>query len=72
MNDQEFQEKLIEWIVKNVDAGLVPNDEGNSEALVYNMIKMAVFDNWEDHYRYLEEQDDFLKMLYKKYNRSLD
>ena len=50
MNEKEFKNKLVEWIVLNVDESDVPGDEGNGEGLVYNLVQLAI--NGKDYKRY--------------------
>jgi len=67
MEDLEFKEKLIEWIVRNIDANIVPNDEGSDEGIIYNMVQKAMFGDDQKYYDYSEECENFLKELFKKY-----
>jgi hypothetical protein len=62
---------LIErWIVRNVDAfQVVPVDEGNTEALVYNLVQLLRHGDSFKPYTYEPEQDKTVKALYKKYGR---
>jgi hypothetical protein len=60
------KDELIEWIIKNVDANVVPPDEGNGDALKFNMVYL-VLDGGKTRYQYLPEQDEQLRMLYEKY-----
>ena len=54
MNDQ--QRKIFErWIIQNVNASIVPIDEGNDEALMYNLIHLLRGDN--RLYEYQPDQD---------------
>jgi hypothetical protein len=36
----EERARFERWIINHVDASVVPADEGNSEALVYNLIHL--------------------------------
>ena len=60
-------EQLISWIVSNVKACDVPDDEGNETALLYNLVSLAV--NGRDYrpYAYLPEQDAFINRLIAKF-----
>ena len=60
-----MEDQLIEWIVKNVDESIVPMDEGNGDALVYNLVHLALGDGKK--YNYQPEQDDEIEGLMKKY-----
>lgn len=55
---------VIKWILENVDAGLVPTDEGNSEGLIYNCL-MAVMQK-EELFEYKPEQYKFIIELRKQ------
>lgn len=50
---------VINWILQNVDESVVPNDEGNGGALVYNLVHLAMKDGKEYHYG--PEQDEELE-----------
>jgi hypothetical protein len=70
MDNDEFKEKLIQWIVENIDAwDCVPDDEGNTEALIFNLIQLARFGRPCEFYSYEKWQDDDIKNLYNKYDR---
>jgi hypothetical protein len=43
------------WIIANVNTNVVPNDEGNSDALVFNLIHLLRGDG--ERYDYKPEQD---------------
>lgn len=60
-------EEIVQWIVKNVFDGVVPADEGNTDALVYNLIHLVIGDG--KFYLYLPEQDAEIKAIYQKYGR---
>lgn len=60
---------IIEWIIKNVTTNVVPGDEGNEEALVYNLVHLAAYGSGFRYYDYEPEQDAEIKSLYKKYGR---
>jgi len=60
---------IIEWIVKNVTSDVVPGDELNDEALVYNLVHLATYGEGFRHYDYEPEQDLEIESLYKKYER---
>ena len=47
------------WIMDNVDETVVPNDEGDKGALIYNLVHLLRGDGKK--YKYLSEQDDELK-----------
>ena len=52
---EDKKEEIIRWLVRNVDASLVPGDEGNTEALLYNLIHKVLEDG--KIYSYHKEQD---------------
>ena len=56
-------EQLISWIVTNVKACDVPEDEGNETALLYNLVSLAVYGRGYAPYAYLPEQDAFINRL---------
>lgn len=60
---------IIEWIIKNVSSDVVPADEGNGDALVYNLVHLAAYSSGFRHYDYEPEQDAEIKALYGKYGR---
>lgn len=47
--------KFEQWIVENVDETVVPLDEGNGDALAYNLLHLLLGDNQQ--YDYLPSQD---------------
>lgn len=53
--------KFEEWIIENIDETVVPNDEGNADALVYNLIHLLRGDNRK--YDYQPEQDKEIEFL---------
>ncbi len=51
-----WQRKLFEqWAIETIDETVVPGDEGNSQALVYNIVHLIRGDGLK--YNYLDEQD---------------
>jgi hypothetical protein len=60
---------IIEWIIKNVSSNVVPADEGNGDALVYNLVHLAAYGSGFNHYDYEPKQDAEIKALYEKYGR---
>jgi|WetSurSiteA1Bulk_404760.scaffolds.fasta_scaffold616298_1 hypothetical protein len=60
---------IIEWIVQNISADDVPGDEGNTEALIYNLVHLAKEGKNYHHYDYEPEQDLEIAFLYKLYDR---
>lgn len=62
MTDQE--RTLIErWIIENVNSDDVPSDEGNTEALVYNLVHKLREGKSYRRYRYEQDQDIELTSL---------
>ena len=57
MIELSLHEKKIfeQWVIENVDESLVPSDEGNGDALAYNLIHKILGDG--DRYDYLPTQD---------------
>lgn len=60
-------EIIIRWIVQNVDAWDVPMDEGNDEALKYNLIQLAKHGKEYTKYDYKPEQDQELRDYLERY-----
>jgi len=52
------KQELIEWIKENIDSTDIPNDEGNSDALIYNLVHLALDGKGYKKYKYLPEQDE--------------
>ena len=52
----EEKEKFEQWIIENVSDQDVPSDEGNTEALIYNLVHHVRGDN--KRYDYQWEQDE--------------
>lgn len=48
---------IVRWIIANVDADVVPNDEGNGDALAYNLVQLARHGPAHGRYRYRADQD---------------
>ena len=48
-------ELFSRWIIENVDEQVVPQDEGNGEALVYNLVHLLR--GTGNKYRYAQDQD---------------
>lgn len=51
--------KFERWVIENIDSSVVPGDEGNSEALVFNLVHAIRGDGEE--YDYSAHQDDEIK-----------
>ena len=57
LSDEDIT-RFAQWIIENVDDTLVPNDEGNGDALVYNIVQRLRFGKERaSRYTYLPEQD---------------
>lgn len=57
MTPQE-REIFERWIIDNVDETLVPGDEGNGDALLYNLMQRLRHGKGEEQlYNYLRGQD---------------
>ncbi len=69
MND--LQQMVIEhWLVAAVgapDTQVVPNDEGNQPALVYNLVHLLQDGPRFKPYAYLPAQDEELRQLYRRH-----
>ena len=64
----EEQIKLIErWIVCNVTERVVPLDEGNPDALIYNLVALLREGKGFVEYDYTPEQNDALHELERRY-----
>lgn len=57
---------IIKWLLENVDSSLVPNDEGNDDALLYNFLMAA--EKLPDRWNYEPHQVEYLSSIRKKYN----
>lgn len=51
-------EEIVKWIVENVSDLDVPDDEGNGDALRYNLVHLARDGKDYRHYYYAEDQED--------------
>lgn len=55
------KQKFKQWVIENVDAyDVVPNDEGLTSGLVYNLVQL-IDGNLDDRYNYHPKQDAVLK-----------
>jgi hypothetical protein len=57
--DKEQSELFEQWIIKNVEESVVPSDEGNGPALVYNLVHLLR--GTGKTYNYLPDQDEELR-----------
>ena len=57
---------IIKWLLENVDCSLVPADEGNEDALLYNFLMAA--EKLPDRWSYDERQKQYLEEMKQKYN----
>jgi hypothetical protein len=48
--------RFEEWVVENVTSNIVPSDEANGEALVFNLVHLIRGDG--EQYAYTPEQDE--------------
>lgn len=48
--------RFSQWVIENIDANIVPCDEGNSEALVFNLVHAIRGDH--EQYDYQDHQDE--------------
>jgi len=51
--------RFEQWVKENVTEQVVPSDEGNSNALIYNLVHLIRGD--KDHYCYGKKQDEEIK-----------
>ncbi len=54
LTDEE-KARFVRWVIENLDDRIVPGDEGNGDALVYNIVHMICGDR--DRYHYRTDQD---------------
>jgi len=66
MADDE-KEIIRAWIVKNVDDRDVPGDEGNPDALIYNLVHLLQEGRPYRMYEYQADQDAEIEQLKRKY-----
>lgn len=59
----EKQEAIVRWIIRDVDACDVPQDEGNNKALLYNLVQLARNGRPYTAYNYEQEQDEEIAAL---------
>ncbi len=57
----EERQMIARWIMNNVSAEDVPPDEGNSDALRYNLVSLALCDRPYRAYDYKPDQDGELE-----------
>ena len=53
----EVTETVVDWIIGNVDVNVIPIDEGDEDALVYNLVHLARDGRDFEHYNYESAQD---------------
>jgi len=51
--------RFSQWVIENIDAQVIPNDEGYGEALVFNLVHAIRGDN--ERYAYHEAQHKEMK-----------
>lgn len=54
---------IEQFITHYVDDRVIPNDEGNGDALAYNLVMTARTGEPGNYYQYLPEQDKLLENL---------
>jgi hypothetical protein len=57
----EQKELFKRWIIENVDDNVVPGDEGDGDALAYNLIQLLYYGNAGKMYSYQSRQDKVIK-----------
>lgn len=61
------ERKIFEqWIIENIDETVVPADEGNGDALAYNIIQVLYYGKKAVMYNYQPQQDEELKAMGRK------
>ena len=65
---QDFKDRLVAWIVDNVDDRDVPMDEGNSDALIWNLVQLVRHGRPYESYDYKAEQDAEVEKLRTAHN----
>jgi len=58
LTDDEKQ-RFSQWVIENIDAQVIPNDEGYGEALVFNLVHAIRGDN--ERYAYHDAQHAEMK-----------
>jgi len=58
--NQTQKEVFEKWVIKNINENVVPIDEGNGGALVYNIVHLIRGDGKK--YNYSREQDEEIKL----------
>jgi len=61
LTDTEKQ-RFCQWVIENIDERIVPNDEGLSIGIVFNLVHAIRGDN--ELYDYHEEQDNEITFWY--------
>jgi len=61
----DYKQKIEDWIIRNVDESVIPDDRRNGYALKYNLIHLLRGDGNE--YSYKLEQEAELQALHNKY-----
>ena len=61
------REKIVQWIVRNVSDDMVPADEGNIDALIYNLVQLARYGRPCRLYNYEPEQEAEIEALYREH-----
>ncbi len=57
----EEKERFVAWVIAHVDERIVPCDEGNSAALIYNLVHLIRGD--QEKYDYRPHQNDELESM---------
>ena len=55
---KEEKKKFKRYIIQNFNGKIVPNDEGNEDALLYNLIHFIEEGKDFEPYNYLPQQDE--------------
>ena len=48
---------FLRWVLENIDETVVPEDERNGDALIYNLIHRILGDNKEYHYEIAQDEE---------------
>jgi len=58
---QEEKDTFIKWVIENINSDVIPEDEGDSKALIFNIIHRINGD--KETYNYLRHQDEEMDLL---------
>ena len=61
----QHADQLVRWILENVDETVVPADELNDGALVYNLVHLALHGPGYEKYDYKPDQNEWIEKNYR-------